>query len=214
MTSVVTKTSALLTLSALMAIPGAAQAQVEYYYGVDLTSNYLSKGATVTDDKPAIQPWFFVFNDIYYAGVWASNTDTDIETDLLIGAKPRVGNVELDIGIGRYFYRDDPTNFGEVWIKSQWEVVPGTFVGAQYYREIFFDQDWVALTAQYDLQPQDVTVSGRIGTDLGTKGLSDDLVAWDIGTSRDLTNFAAIDLRYHDSNLDDGKFALTIKLSN
>jgi uncharacterized protein (TIGR02001 family) len=214
MTSIVTKTSAILTLSALMAMPGNAQAQVAYYYGVDLTSNYLSKGATVTDDKPAIQPWFFAFSDIYYAGVWASNTDTDIEFDLLIGAKPRVGDVELDIGLGRYLYRDDPTNFGEVWIKSEWEVVPGTRLGAQYFREFYFDQDWVALTAQYNLQPQDVTVSGRVGTDFGSKGLSDNLVAWDVGASRDLTNVTAIDLRYHDSNLDDGKFALTLKLSN
>jgi hypothetical protein len=57
----------------------------------------------------------------------------------------------------------------------------------------------------------DWEVGGTVGTDFGTLELGeDDKVAWDIGVTRALGDFAAVDLRYYDSNYDPDRGVVTI----
>ena len=54
-------------------------------------------------------------------------------------------------------------------------------------------------------------VGGTIGSDFGTLDLGErDKVAWDLGLSRGLGEFANVDLRYYESNYDPGRLVLSI----
>ena len=57
------------------------------------------------------------------------------------------------------------------------------------------------------------TLGGTIGTDFGTlRPRQGRQVAWDVGVSRGLGDFATVDLRYYDSNDDPDTAVLTISV--
>ena len=113
-------------------------------YGVDVTSNYISKGSTQTEDHPAVQPYVEAAYGLFYGGLWASNVKfggaTDMEYDVYAGITPSWRNVDFDMGFARYFYRDDNTNYGEAYIKTDWAVSDRVTLGLDYYREVYADQ--------------------------------------------------------------------------
>ncbi len=81
---------------------------------VGLTTEYVFRGYSQTDEGPAIQGGFDVTCGIFYAGVWASNLDwggdgaghdiANIEMDWYLGVKPVTGPVTWDIGVIYYSY--------------------------------------------------------------------------------------------------------------
>jgi len=89
---------------------------------VALTSNYIWRGMTQTDDSAAIQGAFNLEYKGFYTGVWASNVDFKgeddavVEVDYLAGYKNDAFGVTYDIGYGQYTYPGDTDNmnFGEV----------------------------------------------------------------------------------------------------
>jgi uncharacterized protein (TIGR02001 family) len=109
----------LLLLISLVVIPvGNALAAERTATGV-LTSNYVFRGQTQTDKKPAIQATYHAsqFKDLgWYAGLFASNVQFGAEVDLYGGWRAPFGkNKEFafDIGAVEYLYTDDrfaPTN--------------------------------------------------------------------------------------------------------
>ncbi|MCE8007787.1 TorF family putative porin [Aestuariivita sp.] len=213
----------LATLGALAVILGspAQQAQaneVSFGYGVDITSNYISKGSTQTGDRPAIQPYVELYYGLFYAGVWASNVRfdgvTDLEVDLYAGITPSWGAVDFDIGFAQYFYRDDSTDYGEAYVKADLAVTDRLSLGLDYYREVYFDENWVYLNAAYSGLPGDLTISGGFGSDLGSRNLASDKNVFDIGLSRDLTDHSAIDVRAYGGNLDEEVVVLTLSFFN
>lgn len=61
--------------------------------------------------------------------------------------------------------------------------------------------------------PWELAVSGQIRTDFGTLREDKDKVAWDAGVSRSFFDEQlALDLRYHDSNLDPARFVATVSI--
>ena len=89
---------------------------------VALTSNYIWRGMTQTDDSAAVQGAFNLEYKGFYTGVWASNVDFKgeddavVEVDYLAGYKNDVYDITYDIGYGQYTYPGDTDNmnFGEV----------------------------------------------------------------------------------------------------
>lgn len=82
---------------------------VSYLFGVDIVSNYVSNGVTQSDGKPAIQPYFEVGLNGFYAGTWMSNVDfgdnDDWEIDLYLGYRNLLANdLFIDVGYARYLY--------------------------------------------------------------------------------------------------------------
>ena len=197
---------------------GALAQELSFSYGVGITSTYISKGSTQTEDRPAIQPYVEASYGLFYAGLWASNVRfggaTDIEYDVYAGITPSWGNVELDLGFVRYFYRDDNTNYGEAYIKAGWPVSDRVTLGIDYYREVYADQNWVYLNAEMASLPWDLTVSGGVGSDFGSRNLSSDKYAADIGLSRDIGKNASADLRFHGGNFDDELVVFSISFFN
>lgn len=85
---------------------------------VALTTDYVFRGFSQTDEGPAIQGGFDVECGRFYAGVWASNLDfggetslggetvdiANIEIDYYAGIKHTVRNIEFDLGVIYYTY--------------------------------------------------------------------------------------------------------------
>lgn len=197
---------------------GAFAQELSFSYGVDFTSNYISKGSTQSEDRAAVQPYIEAAYGLFYGGLWASNARfggaTDIEYDVYAGVTPSWNNVDFDIGFARYFYRDDNTNYGEAYIKTDWAASDRVTLGLDYYREVYADQDWLYLNAELAELPWDLNLSGGVGTDLGSYDLSSDKYAMDIGLSRDLNANASADLRVYGSNHDDEKIVFTVSFYN
>lgn len=103
---------------AMMAAAGASAQSLSY--GVALTSDYISRGTTQTQNGAAIQPWFEYGNGGFYAGIWASNVRwggvRDVEIDPYFGYRWTVENTSFDLGYSRYFYVDQGDLQGELYL--------------------------------------------------------------------------------------------------
>lgn len=78
------------------------------------TSNYVFRGISLTDKRPAVQGAIDLSYGIFYTGIWASNTSSDSpfflkglgtqEIDFYGGIKPVWGPVTFDLGAIAYTY--------------------------------------------------------------------------------------------------------------
>ncbi len=108
------KISSAVLVSSLMAA-SVAQAAVEVSGDVALTSNYLFRGVSQTENGMAVQGGLTATHESgAYASVWASSIGfgggpggdegSGMEGNLVFGYASSVGDVEYDIGYLRYFY--------------------------------------------------------------------------------------------------------------
>jgi uncharacterized protein (TIGR02001 family) len=120
--------------------PAAAQ-DVAFSWGATLTSNYMSRGATQSDNDPAFQPWAEVGLNGFYAGIWASNVrypgDPDfgrdrLELDLYTGYRFQVENFGFDLGYVRYLYDRSGDCCGELYGLVEVEAGSGGAFGGVY----------------------------------------------------------------------------------
>ena len=92
----------------------ASQAQeLEISGNVALTTNYIFRGITQTDDGPAIQGGFDIGSGGWYVGTWASSVDfgddTTMEIDFYGGYGGSITEtITYDVGAIFYAYPDSP----------------------------------------------------------------------------------------------------------
>lgn len=77
--------------------------------GVTVTSNSLSDGLSDTGNSPAIQPYFEIAKNGFYAGLSATNLKDDVgnraELDLALGYRGETGSgLGYDLGYTQHFY--------------------------------------------------------------------------------------------------------------
>ena len=58
-----------------LAAPASAQTDVDVAFNVGVVSDYVFRGASQTDEEPAIQGGVDITAGSFYAGVWGSNVD-------------------------------------------------------------------------------------------------------------------------------------------
>ncbi|MDR9437382.1 MAG: TorF family putative porin [Thiohalophilus sp.] len=86
-------------------LSGLAQAQGELSGNLGVTSNYIWRGVTQTDDQAAVQGGIDYTHDAnLYAGVWTSNygNGNGYELDLYGGYRGSVGDIPFDAGLIMY----------------------------------------------------------------------------------------------------------------
>jgi len=180
-------------------------------FGVGLTTNYISRGSTQSNDEPAIDGYMEATYGIAYAGVWASRVNIapdSVEVDVYGGIRPEFGQLSLDLGYARYIYDSSGDCCGEFYAKPSFAVTDAFSVGTEVYWDPELDTNWAAANAEFSGLPYEITVSGSVGTDFGTLALGSDKVAWDAGVSRSfLDDTVTLDLRYYDSNMDPARVA-------
>ncbi len=133
-----TRAALLAVAASVIATPAIAEG--EWSGNVALTSNYVYRGVTQTDDAPMVQGGFDYASDSFYVGTWASGVDfgdgTSTEIDFYGGWTPTVGQFALDLGVIYYYYPDAPDdpeqNFVEVYAGGSTTIADFIEVGASF----------------------------------------------------------------------------------
>lgn len=206
------------------AAPASAE-DVDVSFNIGAVSDYVFRGFSQTDEDPAIQGGIDISTESgLYAGLWASNVDfydsTDAEVDAYIGYRTEAAGFAMDFGLIGYGYVNDPNgsgyNYAEAKIAASRAVGPATIGAAVYYSPNFFGADDEAV--YYELNgaftPFDkLTISGAVGEQ--TLDVNDDYTTWNVGATYALFGPVALDVRYHDSDVDgplsDGRVVGSIK---
>lgn len=226
-TKMTTLAAAVLMTASPLAISTAA-AEVTFSGNVALTTDYVYRGISQTDEGAAIQGGFDLEHDSgFYAGVWASNLDfgddADIEIDYYAGFGGEFSNkVGYDLGVLYYSYPDSDAadagdyDFTEVYGSLSYDFGPAAVTGGLAYSGDFFGSTGDSLYATVDVDvplPNDFA----LGLHYGNQDIDDvdDYNEWNIGLSKSLSGFDFA-LTYHDTDIDenDANAAATEKLSD
>jgi len=115
-----------LSLAAAVLATGiyAAESEIGVSANVAMTSNYVWRGMTQTDDSPAGQGGFDLDYKGFYAGLWGSNISwtnnnkSSLEADVYVGYTNDIESFSYDVGFIAYTYPNamDANNFGEAYI--------------------------------------------------------------------------------------------------
>lgn len=134
------KQLAVLILSAAIVLPATSSYATESSANVAVTSNYVFRGQTQTDDGAAIQGGYDIAQSKdtgWYAGVWGSNVDDGLEIDLYGGWKGTFGKqgvMGYDVGAVTYQYTDSAYS-------DSTEIYAGISYETAYAKLYFGDDD-------------------------------------------------------------------------
>lgn len=196
---------------ASLAAPASAQTEVDVAFNVGVVSDYVFRGASQTDEEPALQGGVDITAGSFYAGVWGSNVDffddTDAEIDFYGGFRGEAGGFALDGGVIFYAYVNEPNfadyNYTEFKLAASRAIGPASIGAAVYYSPDFFGIDESA--TYYELNGgfapvEKLTISGAVGQQ--TLDVTEDYVTWNVGATYALLDHVVIDVRYHDTDVD------------
>lgn len=116
----------------------ASSSEVELSANVALTSNYVWRGMTQTQNSPAIQGGFDVAYSDFYAGVWGSNIDfggvASAEIDIYAGYAGEISGISYDLNYTQYMYPNetDASNFGEASLTLGYDFGMASVSGKYY----------------------------------------------------------------------------------
>ena len=209
-------------LGALIAVPMLASAEWVGSANVALTSDYVFRGVSQTDEDPAIQGGFdFKHESGLYIGTWASNVDfneedstdpaadeaADMELDVYIGYANEIGDISYDISLLRYAYpgADADLDYNELILALGYRGFTGTL---GYSNDIFSSNEtgfYYGLSYAHDIM-EGLTVSVGAGYSDFDKnvfgaGNPDSYVDYHVGAAKDFAGFG-FDLSWFDTNSD------------
>lgn len=206
------------------AMVGAAAAEDrQFSWSVTLggTSDYIFRGLSLNNEKPAAQGSVDIGYGIFYAGAWASNVGINgdiyspMELDLYAGIKPVLGQFTFDFGIIGYTYplNSDPGNYVELKAGVSTEIVKNLTGGVTLYytpSQTDYDETFtVEGNLAYTLPQVHIftpTLSGGLGYAEDLEGgaafslYKDNYIYWNIGLALAVEKFT-FDFRYWDTNL-------------
>jgi uncharacterized protein (TIGR02001 family) len=208
----------MLLASALLTSTSMAAAEVSFSGNVAITSNYIFRGFSQTDNAPAIQGGFDMEHSSgLYAGVWASNVDSDFyagaeaEFDLYAGFGGEfAGGIGYDIGYLAYRYPDttlDDNDTEEVYGSLSYDFGPAAATVGLAYSDDFFgvgDATYTYVDVDVPL-PQDFAIGLHYGTS-DFDDSSSDYDDWKVGLSKSYSGFDFA-LDYTDTDVDDDHLA-------
>jgi uncharacterized protein (TIGR02001 family) len=209
-------------LAASATVMGAGVAQAgEVSANVALTSDYVFRGVSLSDNGPAIQGGVDWAGDLLYVGAWASSLSDGMEIDVYAGVTPTTGPITWDIGVIGYFYPgadDDGVEFDyyELLVGGAFDVTEQFSVGgAVYYTDenygetgeaVYYEingafavSDTLEFSGAYGNQSIE-DADGEDGVDVTEES---DYNTWNLGGTLAFHGFT-LDLRYHDTDIDVG----------
>ena len=197
------------SMLALALTASAASAQ-DVAFNVAVTSDYVFRGYSQTNEDPAIQGGIDVTSGSFYGGIWASNVDfgddTDIEVDIYGGYKTEAAGFAFDVGFVAYGYINAPAGADYDYVEAKAAVSravgPVTLGAVAFYSPDFFGLDEEAVYAEVNAaySVAGLTFSAAYGEQ--TLDVNDDYATWNIGASYPITESIVIDGRYHDTDVD------------
>ncbi|MEM8987060.1 MAG: TorF family putative porin [Pseudomonadota bacterium] len=199
-------------LSSLAMSSAIAQEASSFSANVALSTNYVFRGITQTDDGPAISGGFDWVEELFYAGVWASSVDfgddTTLEIDWYGGVTPSIGETSFDFGVLYYSYPDSPDlptgsqDFVEVYGGASRAFGIAELGASVAYSPEFYGETGAAFYIQGTAA---VSLTERISTDVSVaqstfdEDTNDDYLDYSVGVTVDAQGFEA-GLRFHDTS--------------
>ena len=219
-------------LSAPLAVQ-AADSPHSLSGNISLTSDYVFRGVSQTQNGPAIQGGFdYSHASGFYIGTWASNvgwveeggykTDSSMEIDLYGGFRGSMGPVGYDLGVITYYYPGDEItgiktpDTTELYVGASWEflsakyshVVSSNFIGWYDYvqNESSRHSKYLELNGTYDLG-SGWGVLGHVGHQWVNNISDADYTDWKLGVTKDI-GFGVVTLAYSDTNADEDFYTI------
>jgi uncharacterized protein (TIGR02001 family) len=201
--------------------PPAAAGKFEMALGVSGTTDYVSRGITQDDSRPAIQGYIEpsygigpVLGDAF-VNVWSSNVDfgggfDGAEIDVAGGLKPKFLGPKWSPNIGyvHYFYapEDVSPDYGEIYAKSDYTfgeddkfTLRGLVFFAPDFNQSGFTATWVAGGGRVMLW-ENFGVYAGVGYQFFENPAAFEQLAWTAGASYYWKSWT-FDVRYWDTNL-------------
>ena len=197
-----------------------------------ITSDYIFRGLSQTDEDPAVQVSFDYKHPVgFFLGVWGSNVDESIsegkvELDLYAGFKKEIAeNLTFDLSVIYYWYPGDGREPEKDYVEghaglsyafTKVPLEPNLGLGFNYSPD-FYGEDGDAyytsgtlrlslpyqLGLGFELGYQIVEGDKTTGNGLGLDGEDGyDYLFWRIGLSKEVLGFM-LDLSYYDTNESD-----------
>jgi uncharacterized protein (TIGR02001 family) len=209
--------------------PDGGKNQFEFEMRGGLTTDYVYRGVTLSDRKPAVGAAIEATYALLYAGVAVASvrlpTQPSAEISLSGGIRPKLGVIDFDLGVTYFRYPGEAPaadsrgiDYWEAAIRAETRLAESIRVvgGFAYSPNVSNTGAWSRYAAAgigYDvpgrLLPQDIGVSftaaagyswfGNQAPDLGGFPLPDYL-NWNAGVTI-TRKMLNLDLRYHDTNL-------------
>lgn len=211
----------------------------EFSANVALTTDYVFRGYTQSDEEAALSGGFDASYKMFYAGVWASSIDfgdgsADLEIDLYAGLKHKFDKIEVDVGVIYYAYPDANDAAAEYDLVEFKLGLSGDLTdniglsGTVYYTDEGFAKAGPVTTWEGGVSVALGTYSGFSPSFTGTIGYVDvddnsaaSYTYWNAGIEVGLSEKFTLDLRYWDTdvpdaaakNVADARFVATISSS-
>jgi uncharacterized protein (TIGR02001 family) len=176
---------------------------------VALSSDYVWRGYSQTDEDPAISGSFdYGHSSGFYAGVWASNVDfgddASIEVDIYAGFANEFGDTGIgyDVGVLRYIYDEEDYDWNEVYASLSYSFFS---VGVAHSSNVYDsseDGTYYSLGFDYDLPFAGLALSAGVGYyDYDDDVSDEDHTDYRIGLSKEIIGFG-FDLTYYGMDSD------------
>jgi len=182
-----------------------AKSDFEFSANVALTSNYIWRGVSLSDNDAVVQGGVDVGHSSgLYAGVWGSGIDetaangADTEWDFYVGWSGEVGPIGVDVSWWEFVYDEadgeDSADGSEWAISGSYDLGP-VATSLTYINSDDYDFDRVMLAGEMPVGP--VTLSASYAwNDLDT-----DYEDWSVGVSTELEGIG-FGLTYADTDID------------
>ena len=185
--------------AALLAAQPAAADEVTVDFGLSFTTNYLFRGVTQTDDKPAAQfsaevGWRGAFANTFISNVDFGNRAA--EWDFAAGYRWTSGALSYELRVARFFYTDTGDCCGEAVASVDWAVREDLLLGAEFHYDRGNADRYLGGTASHALG-EGFYVSGAAGVYLDEDADAD----FNLGVGRDFGDGVAVDVRAHHTTL-------------
>lgn len=204
------KQVAIASLGAI-ALSSIASAQ-EVVGNVGLTTNYIFRGITQTDDGPAVSGGFDIESEGFYAGIWASSVDfsdaTTLEVDFYGGYAFAAAGFDFDIGAIYYAYPDSPEiggnsqDFLEIYGGVAKDVGLVSLDAKLSWSEDFYAGTGEALYLEVGAAMEvieGITLDARLGSSQFDELAGADYEDWQLGISGEVVG-VGWDFRFHDTS--------------
>ena len=164
-----------LSLAAAVLVSGLYAADEKSEVGVSanmaITSNYVWRGMTQSDNSPAVQGGIDLDYKGFYLGTWASSvnfgSEVATEADIYLGYAGEISDFSYDIGVIQFMYPNDTeaSNFGEAYLSLGYDFGVAS-VGVSYFMGI--DTNDLEVEDAYELSvsaplPMDMSVDVTYG---------------------------------------------------
>lgn len=197
--TVLAATALSLAASSAFAQEGA-ETESPFSWEVAATSDYVFRGVSQTDEKPALQAGATYTAPVgFYVGAWASNVDfgrggPDAEIDTFVGYKRDLGDefVNLDVMLNRYNYVGGN---GSDLAYNEW-IGKLTFAGTYHVTLAYTNDVWAsgedgwyyAAGADWEL-PRDFTLSANISHSIFDRSVARGYTDWGVSVGKAWGNF-------------------------